>query len=112
MSNSLIQNVECTFRNLNQLLIHYDDIFKDSLGCCKVKAHLHVKPNIMPKFCKPRSLPFAYRKAVENDLNRLVAERVLEPITVSKWAAPIVVVPKTGGKVRICADLSTGVNQS
>ena len=112
ISSSSIQNVNCTFKNLDQLLIHYDDILKDSLGCCKVKAHLHIKPNVMPKFCKPRSLPFAYREAVENDLNRLVAERVLEPINVSKWAAPIVVVPKTGGKVRICADLSTGVNQS
>ena len=111
ISNSSIQNVECTFKKLNELLIHYDDTFKDSLGCCKAKAHLHVKPNVMPKSCKPRSLLFAYREAVENDLNRLMAEHVLEPITVSKWAAPIVMVPKTGGKVRICADLSTGVNQ-
>ena len=112
ISNSSIHNVECTFKNLNELLIHYDDIFKDSLGYCKVKAHLHVKPNVIPKFCKPQSLPFAYREAVENDLNRLIAEHVLEPITVSKWAAPTMVVPKTGGKVRICADLSTAVNQS
>ncbi|CAF3365123.1 unnamed protein product, partial [Rotaria sp. Silwood2] len=112
ISNSSIQNANVEFKNLNELFILYDDIFKNGLGCCKVKAHLHVKPNVIPKFCKARSLPFAYREAVENDLNRLVTEGVLELITVSKWAAPIVVVPKAGGKVRICADFSTDVNQA
>ncbi|CAF4548507.1 unnamed protein product, partial [Rotaria sp. Silwood2] len=111
-NNSSIQNVNFEFKNLNELITHYDAIFKQGLGCCKIKAHLHIKPNVLPKFCKPRSLPFAYREAVENDLNRLVNEGVLEPITISKWAAPIVVVPKQGGKIRICADLSTGVNQA
>ena len=57
-------------------------------------------------------MPFAYREAVEQDLNRLINAGIVEPIDVSKWAAPIVVVPKPGGKVRLCADLSTGVNQS
>ncbi|CAF1282085.1 unnamed protein product [Rotaria sp. Silwood1] len=90
VSDSSIQNINSEFKNLNDLLIRYDDIFKDGLGCCKMKPHLHIKPNVIPKFCKPRSLPFAYSQAVENDLNRLVTEGVLEPITVSKWAAPIV----------------------
>ncbi|CAF4430287.1 unnamed protein product, partial [Rotaria magnacalcarata] len=112
VSNSSIQSLDVGFKNFKELIICYDDIFKDGLGLCKIKAHLHVKPNATPKFYKPRSLPFAYRDAVENDLNRLITEGVLEPITYSKWAAPIVVVPKLGGKVRICADLSTGVNQA
>ncbi|CAF4287618.1 unnamed protein product, partial [Rotaria magnacalcarata] len=87
-------------------------IFKDELGCCKIKAHLHIKNDIKPKFFKARSLPFAYCQAVELDLNRLVSANVLEPINTANWAAPIVVVPRPGGKVRLCADFSTGVNQA
>jgi hypothetical protein len=112
ISDGIMAKVNVQFKNLPALLIHYNEIFKEGLGCCKVKAHLYVKPNVTPKFFKPRSLPFAYRQLVEMELNRLVNEGVLEPISISRWAAPIVVVPKPGGKVRICADLSTGVNQA
>ena len=110
--NSLSSTVDQSVSRLDELSTQYQDIFKDELGLCKIKAHLHVKNNVIPTFCKPRSLPFAYRQAVEDDLDRLVKLKVLEPISVSKWAAPVVIVPKPGGKVRICADLSTGVNQA
>ena len=99
-------------KTVQELIGQYREVFDGGLGCCKVKAQLYLKPAVSPTFCKPRSLPFAYREAVEEDLNRLVKLKVLEPITVSKWAAPVVVVPKPGGKVRICADLSTGLNQA
>ncbi|CAF4492109.1 unnamed protein product, partial [Rotaria sp. Silwood2] len=105
-----ILHVNSELDNLDQLLNHYQEIFKKGLGRCKIKAQLHIKPNVTPKICKPRSLSFAYRQAVENNLNRLVSEQVLEPINTAKWAAPIVVVPKPADNVRICADFSTGVN--
>ena len=112
ISDGVLAQVTVPFKKLPELLLHYNDIFQDGLGCCTVKAHLYVKPNAIPKFFKPRSLPFAYRQLVEIELTRLVNEGVLESISFSRWAAPIVVVPKPGGKIRICADLSTGVNQA
>jgi hypothetical protein len=112
VSNNTISILNSGNDNFNQLFIDYKDIFKEGLGLCKVEAHLYVKSGVTPKFCKARSLPFAYKNEVEIDLARLVSEGVIEPVDVAQWAAPIVVVPKPGGKLRICADFSTGVNQA
>ena len=112
INHNKVLSVNSNIGNLNVLINKYKEIFKEGLGFCKIKAHLYVKPDTKPKFYKPRSLPFAYRQAVEMDLDRLVSDGVLKPVNIAKWAAPIVVVPKPGGKVRICADFSTGVNQA
>lgn len=112
VSNNTVCNINRDGNKLNVVLNQFQNIFNDGLGCCSVKAHLHIKPNAIPKFCKARPLPFAFREAVEKDLDRLVTEGVLEPVNISKWAAPIVVVPKPGGRIRLCADFSTGLNQA
>ncbi|GFY08149.1 uncharacterized protein K02A2.6 [Trichonephila clavipes] len=41
---------------------------------------------------------------IETELNRLVAEDIIEPVTYSDWATPIVPVIKQNGNLRICGD--------
>ena len=83
---------------LDKLLREYGEIFKDELGTLKTfKATRSVKPGAAPKFFRPRSVPFAIRDAVGKELDRLEAVSILEKVSYSEWAAPIVTVPKKDG---------------
>ncbi|XP_054257345.1 uncharacterized protein K02A2.6-like, partial [Macrosteles quadrilineatus] len=57
----------------------------------------------VPKFCKYRPVPYALRKSVEDEIDRMIAEGIAYPVTSSQWATPIVVIQKKSG-VRLCGD--------
>ena len=69
-----------------------------------------MKPNAVPKFCKARPVPFALKAAVERELDRLESEGILEKVSYSEWAAPVVPVPKTEGTIRLCGDNKVIIN--
>ena len=52
------------------------------------------------------------KEAVERELDRLEMAGVIEKTTHCDWAAPIVVVPKKDGTVRLCGDYKVSVNQA
>lgn len=86
-------------------------LFKLGLRCCRIaSAELNVKPDTRPVFRPNRPVPYAAQPIVEAELNRLQSEGIIQCVHFSKWAAPIFVVKKGNGKVRICADFSTGLN--
>jgi hypothetical protein len=80
---------------------------KDEFGC--IHPYTQVDPDAQPKFYRPRPVPFAIKAEVEDELDRLEAEGILEKVTHSEWAAPIVVVPKQDGKIRICGDFKVTI---
>ncbi|KIH65366.1 hypothetical protein ANCDUO_04315 [Ancylostoma duodenale] len=61
---------------------------------------------------RKRPVPYANVAALNEEIDRLLAEDVLSPVTYSKWAASIVVVKKSNGTLRLCADFSTGLNDA
>ncbi len=65
-----------------------------------------------PTFCKARKVPYALREKVENELNRLEANGIIEPVKFSNWAAPVVPVLKPDGSIRICGDYKLTVNKA
>ena len=69
-----------------------------------------MKPGAKPKFCKARPVPFALKAAIKEELDRLESEGILEKISYSEWAAPVVPVPKAEGTIRLCGDYKVTIN--
>ncbi len=98
---------------LNSLLSEFQDIFQapDSGSIIKnFKARIILKDDDVPKLLKARTLPYAVRHKVEAELDFMEKTGVLEKIDLSNWASPLVVVPKSNGKVRITGDFKNTVN--
>ena len=98
---------------LDALLHQYRDVFADVLGTISPhKAALHLKDGTNPRFFKPRPVPYALRERVGQELDHLERLEVIEKVPFSEWAAPIVVVPKKDGHIRICGDYKVTINPS
>ena len=92
-------------RSLQEVIEIHEALFKPQLRCCNsFKATLLLREGAEPKYCKVRKLPFALKPIVGKELDRLEKEQVLEKVTHSDWATPLVVVRKPSGKVRLCGD--------
>ena len=79
-------------------------IFSVKLGGYLLLKHCRNKENSKPKFCKPRQVPFALKEPLERELTRLEGLGILQKIKHTEWAAPVVVVPKGDGCLRVCGD--------
>lgn len=98
-------------KNVVSLKKKYSSVFQGKIGTIKdVKANIILKEGAVPKFCKFRPVPFALRKQVEEELDKMIADGVAYPVTSSEWATPLVVVPKPSG-VRLCGDYKVTLNQ-
>ena len=60
---------------------------------------------------RSRPVPYAFRPAVESELERLQLQGIIMPVDVAEYTnTPLVVVPKQNGAVRICGDFKVSVN--
>ncbi|XP_053685985.1 uncharacterized protein K02A2.6-like [Sabethes cyaneus] len=93
------------------LQAQFPKVFSSEMGLCtKTKVRLTLKGDPKPVYRAKRPVAYSVQGAVEDELQRLQTLGILQPVDHSDWAAPIVVVRKPNGRVRICADFSTGLN--
>ena len=95
---------------LQEVLDSHAEVFQEGLGTMKgFKAN--VNTNAAPRFNRARSVPYALRDKVDQELDRLTKEGTLEPVEISEWAAPIVAVLKSDKtSVHICGNFRLTVN--
>ena len=96
---------------LNQLLDRHQAVFDGKVGTIRgCEARLLLREGAQPRFHRARSVPFAMREAVGSELDRLESEGIIERVSTSQWATPLVVVPKRDGSLRLCGDYRLTVN--
>ncbi|XP_019858297.1 PREDICTED: uncharacterized protein K02A2.6-like isoform X2 [Amphimedon queenslandica] len=82
-------------QKVDKVCSKYGAVFREETGIMKnFKAKLQLKKDAIPRFHRPRQVPFALKEAVGQELDRLEGCGILEKVKTSEWAAPIVAVPK------------------
>lgn len=92
-----------------QSTCHYKKFFQKELGT--LKARIQVSWDAKPCFYRLRSVPFAMRAKVEQEINRRLKNDVISLVKYSDFAAPIVPILKPDGIIRICGEYKLTVNQ-
>ncbi|XP_040172372.1 uncharacterized protein K02A2.6-like [Anopheles arabiensis] len=106
-------NVVEASENTKTLQKAFPALFSSKLGrCTKGCVKLMLKEGVTPVFRPKRPVAYAMLQAVDDELLRLENDGIITRVEYSDWAAPIVVVRKANGTIRICGDYSTGLNNA
>ncbi|XP_043287520.1 uncharacterized protein K02A2.6-like [Venturia canescens] len=109
-----IASINCisTESEVKEIIKQYTELFDGKLGKYKYeKIKIKLQQDVAPKFFKPRPVPLAMKKQLEEELKRLENEGVISLKSVNAWGTPLVPILKPDGKIRVCADYKLTVNQ-
>src|SRR5436190_6820025 len=83
----------------------YPTVF-EGLGKMHCNYLIRIKENAVPHaVAAPRRVPVTLQQKVKQQLDKMCLEGTISPVVEpTEWCAPMVVVPKRDGQVRICVD--------
>ena len=97
---------------LNKILIDYQDLFDGTLGCYTgIPIDLEIEEGVKPIFVKPQPMPFAFKNAVDEEIDRLIKLGMLELVPNNEWGTPLVPILKSNGKLRVCTNYKRTINK-
>ncbi|XP_065094662.1 uncharacterized protein K02A2.6-like [Ochlerotatus camptorhynchus] len=99
--------------SISSLQAAFPAVFNDEPGLCsKAKVKFTLRECKSPVFRPKRPVAYAMCSTVDAELDRLERANIITLVDFSEWAAPIVVVRKASGAIRICGAYSTGLNDA
>ena len=92
-------------KNLRQTILRtYADVF-DGIGCFEHECKITLDPRAIPVVHPPRRVPVSLRDALKAELDSLVKQGILSPVTYpTDWVNSCVCITKPNGKIRLCLD--------
>ncbi|XP_054257422.1 uncharacterized protein K02A2.6-like [Macrosteles quadrilineatus] len=97
--------------SVEDLKSRFPTVFEPGIGTIRdIKVNLVLKENANPVFCKARNVPYALQDALEKEIDNLIRNEVMYPVTQTNWATPVVLVEKGNNSIRICGDFKQTIN--
>ncbi|XP_003742221.1 uncharacterized protein K02A2.6-like [Galendromus occidentalis] len=97
---------------LKKIEKQFVNVLDGKLGACReYEARITLRKNSKPIFRKARPVAYSILPDVTKEIERLGKAGVIERVETSLYAAPVVVVRKSNGSIRLCADYSIGLNE-
>lgn len=100
---------------INSIMTEFGNLLDDEPNSCirEFKAEFKVKEGIKPIFHRAYEMPFSLKPKVEEEILKMVNSGILTKVTHSKWASPIIIVPKKNSTdIRLCVDFKKTLNQA
>ncbi|GFT85779.1 uncharacterized protein K02A2.6 [Trichonephila clavipes] len=108
--DSFIERFETYLAVQNVPIANRAKVFVSSLSAKLYQLLKNLLAPDIPSDQTVRTVPFALKGRVENEIDRLEKEGIIEKVDSSEWATPVVPVVKSDGSIRLCADYSVTLN--
>lgn len=99
--------------HFSNLVREFADVFSTDLGkYTGSPVSFNLDPSIAPIWLKPHRVPFALCPKVDQEIDKLLAQSILEPVDHACWEMPIIIPIKADGSIRICTDYKATINKA